>query len=133
MAVAIDDGLLVPVVRDADQKPLTTIASETRGLAARARDGGLTPADLEGGTFTVSNLGMFGVRSFTAVINVPQAAILAVGAVERRPVVDGDSVVPRHVMDVTLCCDHRIIYGATAAAFLAELRAAGLEAPERLG
>jgi pyruvate dehydrogenase E2 component (dihydrolipoamide acetyltransferase) len=131
VAVAAQDALLVPVVHDADAKSLGAIARETRALAARGRDGRLTPPELDGGTFTVSNLGMFGVRSFTAVINVPQAAILAVGALERRPVVDGDAVVPRHVMDLTLCCDHRIVYGADAAAFLAELRA-NLEAPERL-
>lgn len=131
LAVASRDGLAVPVVPDADEKALGAIAQETRELARRGRDGRLTPADLDGGTFTVSNLGMFGVRSFTAVINVPQAAILAVGALERRPVVEGDAVVPRHVMDVTLCCDHRILDGAAAAAFLAELRS-NLEVPERL-
>lgn len=131
VAVASRDGLVVPVVPDADEKALGTIAREIRELARRGRDGRLTPADLDGGTFTVSNLGMYGVRSFTAVINVPQAAILAVGALERRPVVEGDAVVPRHVMDVTLCCDHRVLYGAPAAAFLAELRS-NLEVPERL-
>ncbi|HEU4655981.1 MAG TPA: dihydrolipoamide acetyltransferase family protein [Capillimicrobium sp.] len=131
VAVAAQDALLVPVVADADRKSLGAIARETRALAGRGRDGKLTPAELDGGTFTVSNLGMFGVRSFTAVINVPQAAILAVGALERRPVVHGDEVVPRHVMDLTLCCDHRILYGADAAAFLADLRA-NLETPERL-
>jgi pyruvate dehydrogenase E2 component (dihydrolipoamide acetyltransferase) len=131
VAVAAQDALLVPVVADADGKSLGAIARATRDLALRGRDGGLTPSELDGGTFTVSNLGMFGVRSFTAVINVPQAAILAVGALERRAVVDGDAVVPRHVMDLTLCCDHRILYGADAAAFLADLRA-NLEVPERL-
>jgi pyruvate dehydrogenase E2 component (dihydrolipoamide acetyltransferase) len=131
VAVAAQDALLVPVVADADGKSLGAIARATRDLALRGRDGGLTPPELDGGTFTVSNLGMFGVRSFTAVINVPQAAILAVGALERRAVVDGDAVVPRHVMDLTLCCDHRILYGADAAAFLADLRA-NLEVPERL-
>jgi pyruvate dehydrogenase E2 component (dihydrolipoamide acetyltransferase) len=131
VAVAAQDALLVPVVPDADVKSLGAIARETRELALRGREGRLTPAQLDGGTFTVSNLGMFGVRSFTAVINVPQAAILAVGALERRPFADGDAVVVRHLMDLTLCCDHRILYGADAAAFLAELRA-NLEMPERL-
>ncbi|MFN8204133.1 MAG: dihydrolipoamide acetyltransferase family protein [Solirubrobacteraceae bacterium] len=131
VAVAAQDALLVPVVADADIASLGAIARRTRELAARARDGRLTPAEIDGGTFTVSNLGMFGVRSFSAVINVPQAAILAVGALERRPVADGDAIVVRHRMDLTLCGDHRILYGADAAAFLADLRA-NLERPERL-
>jgi len=131
VAVAARDALLVPVVTDADVASLTTIGRRTRELALRGREGRLTPEQLEGGTFTVSNLGMFGVRSFSAVINLPQAAILAVGALERRPVVEGDVIVPRHVMDLALCCDHRILYGADAAAFLAELRG-NLEVPERL-
>jgi pyruvate dehydrogenase E2 component (dihydrolipoamide acetyltransferase) len=131
VAVAAGDALLVPVVEDADVASLSAIARRTRELADRARGGRITPAELDGGTFTVSNLGMFGVQSFTAVINVPQAAILAVGALERRPVVEGDAIVARHVMDLTLCCDHRILYGADAAAFLAELRG-NLEVPERL-
>ncbi|MBX5469509.1 MAG: 2-oxo acid dehydrogenase subunit E2 [Thermoleophilaceae bacterium] len=131
VAVAAQEALLVPVVPDADTKPLSAIARETRELAALAREGRLTPAQIDGGTFTVSNLGMYGVRSFSAVINVPQAAILAVGALERRPVVHGEAIVARHVMDLTLCCDHRILYGADAAAFLAEVRG-NLELPERL-
>jgi pyruvate dehydrogenase E2 component (dihydrolipoamide acetyltransferase) len=131
VAVAAQDALLVPVVADADAKSLGAIARETRALAAAARDGRLTPAQLDGGTFTVSNLGMFGVRSFSAVVNLPQAAILAVGALERRPVADGDAIVARHVMDLTLCSDHRILYGADAAAFLGELRE-NLQRPERL-
>jgi pyruvate dehydrogenase E2 component (dihydrolipoamide acetyltransferase) len=131
VAVAARGALLVPVIENADTATVSAIARRTRELAARAREGALAPDELEGGTFTVSNLGMFGVRSFSAVINLPQAAILAVGALERRPVVEGDAVVPRHVMDVALCCDHRILYGADAAAFLAELRL-NLEVPERL-
>jgi pyruvate dehydrogenase E2 component (dihydrolipoamide acetyltransferase) len=131
VAVAAADALLVPVVEDADRKSPGAIARETRGLAERAREGRLTPAELDGGTFTVSNLGMFGVRSFSAVINVPQAAILAVGALEQRAVVRGGQVVPRHVMDLTLCSDHRILYGADAATFLATLRG-HLEAPASL-
>jgi pyruvate dehydrogenase E2 component (dihydrolipoamide acetyltransferase) len=131
VAVSAQDALLVPVITDADVASLSAIGRRTRELALRGREGRLAPAELEGGTFTVSNLGMFGVRSFSAVVNVPQAAILAVGALERRPVVDGDAVVPRHVMDLALCCDHRILYGADAAGFLAELRG-NLEVPERL-
>lgn len=131
VAVAAQDALLVPVIRGVDGKALSTIAAETREIARRGREGGLTPDELEGSTFTVSNLGMFGVRSFSAVINVPEAAILAVGALERRPFVDGDAIVARHQMDLVLCCDHRILYGADAAAFLAELRG-NLEVPERL-
>jgi pyruvate dehydrogenase E2 component (dihydrolipoamide acetyltransferase) len=131
VAVAARGALLVPVIEDADVATVSAISRRTRELAARAREGALAPDELEGGTFTVSNLGMFGVRSFSAVINLPQAAILAVGALERRPVVAGDAVVPRHVMDLALCCDHRILYGADAAAFLADLRR-NLEVPERL-
>jgi pyruvate dehydrogenase E2 component (dihydrolipoamide acetyltransferase) len=131
VAVAARGALLVPVIEDADVASVSAIGRRTRELAARARDGAIAPHELEGGTFTVSNLGMFGVRSFSAVINLPQAAILAVGALERRPVADGDAIVLRHVMDVALCCDHRILYGADAAAFLADLRR-NLEVPERL-
>jgi pyruvate dehydrogenase E2 component (dihydrolipoamide acetyltransferase) len=118
IAVASADSLVVPTVFDADRKPLERIAQETRDLAKRARIGEITAAELAGGTFTVSNLGMFGVNRFTAVINPPQAAILAVGAtVERMRVVDGAPAV-RRVMDLTLTCDHRILYGADAAQLL---------------
>jgi pyruvate dehydrogenase E2 component (dihydrolipoamide acetyltransferase) len=132
VAVAAPGALLVPVVADADRKPLGAIAAETRRLAGRAREGTLTPPELSGGTFTVSNLGMLGVTRFTAVINQPQAAILAVGAMERRPLVgDDDAIVAAHAMTLTLCADHRILYGADAAAFLATVRST-LEAPLRL-
>jgi pyruvate dehydrogenase E2 component (dihydrolipoyllysine-residue acetyltransferase) len=131
IAVADDDALLVPVVQDADIKSLGTIAGETRALSGRARTDGLTPAELSGGTFTVSNLGMFGITRFSAVINAPQSAILAVGAVRREPVVRGDEVLPGHVMSLTLCADHRTIYGADAARFLGDVRAL-LEQPLRL-
>ena len=122
LAVAADNTLLVPVVHDADGKGLAQISSETLSLANRARGGMLSPAELSGGTFTVSNLGMFGVRSFTAVINLPQSAILAVGAMSPRPVVDGREIVARETMSLTLTSDHRILYGADAAAFLATVR-----------
>jgi pyruvate dehydrogenase E2 component (dihydrolipoamide acetyltransferase) len=123
VAVATQDALVVPTVFDADGKPLGEIARETRALAERVRAGTITPPELSGGTFTVSNLGMYGISSFTAVINPPQAAILAVGSVEPRPVVREGIVTPRHTMAVTLGCDHRILYGADAAEFLARVRA----------
>ncbi len=123
VAVATDDALLVPVVRDADRKSLAEIAAETRRLAEGARSRSLSPEDLSDGTFTVSNLGMFGVRAFTAIIDPPQAAILAVGGVRRAPVEDADGgVVFRDLMTVTLTCDHRVVYGADGAQFLSRLR-----------
>jgi pyruvate dehydrogenase E2 component (dihydrolipoamide acetyltransferase) len=123
VAVATDDALLVPVVRDADRKSLAEVAAETRRLAEGARNRSLSPEDLSDGTFTVSNLGMFGVRAFTAIIDPPQAAILAVGGVRRAPVEDADGgVVFRDLMTVTLTCDHRVAYGADGAQFLSRLR-----------
>jgi pyruvate dehydrogenase E2 component (dihydrolipoamide acetyltransferase) len=122
VAVAAGDSLVVPTVFDADQKSLGEIARETRTLAERVRAGAVTPPELSGGTFTVSNLGMFGIQSFTAVINAPQAAILAVGAMTPRPVVRDGEIVARHAMTVTLACDHRILYGAAAAGFLGRIR-----------
>jgi pyruvate dehydrogenase E2 component (dihydrolipoamide acetyltransferase) len=114
--------LVVPSVFDADTKALGEIARETRTLAERVRDGSITPPELSGGTFTVSNLGMYGIRSFTAIVNPPQAAILAVGAVAPRAVVRKKKLVARQTMSVTLACDHRILYGADAALFLARIR-----------
>jgi pyruvate dehydrogenase E2 component (dihydrolipoamide acetyltransferase) len=131
VAVAADGALLVPVVDDADIKSVGAIAADTRRLAQAARAGKLTPAELAGGTFTVSNLGMFGVTRFTAVVNSPQAAILAVGALEPRAVVRDGELRVGQVMTLTLCSDHRILFGADAAAFLADIRA-GLEEPLRL-
>ncbi|MCQ4084193.1 2-oxo acid dehydrogenase subunit E2 [Streptomyces sp. RB6PN25] len=121
VAVATDDGLLVPVVRDADRLQLTELAARTRELAAGARARTLTPQELGGSTFTVSNLGMFGVDGFQAVINPPEAAILAVGAISKQPMVVGDEVVARHTLELNLSVDHRACDGATAAQFLAEL------------
>jgi pyruvate dehydrogenase E2 component (dihydrolipoamide acetyltransferase) len=121
-AVAAPDALLVPVIRDAGAKRLTDIARETRALAAKAREGSIVPPELSGATFTVSNLGMFGITRFTAVINPPQAAILAVGAVQERAVVRNGALTVGHTMSATLASDHRILYGADAAAFLAEVR-----------
>jgi pyruvate dehydrogenase E2 component (dihydrolipoamide acetyltransferase) len=123
IAVSAEDGLFVPVIREADGKSLPEIGGESRELAVKARVGKLTPAELDGGTFTVSNLGMHGVRRFEALLNTPQAAILAVGAVEPQPVAGPDgAIVVRRLMSATLVCDHRILYGADAAAFLARVR-----------
>ncbi len=134
VAVAADSddplggALVVPTVFDAALKSLGEIARETRALAERVRAGTITPPELGGGTFTVSNLGMYGIRSFTAIVNPPQAAILSVGSLAPRAVVlaggadGGDEVVARHTMSVTLACDHRILYGADAARFLARVR-----------
>lgn len=131
VAVASDDALVVPTVFDADTKSVGEIARETRALAERVREGAVTPPELGGGTFTVSNLGMFGVKTFTAIINPPQAAILSVGALEPRAVVREDEIVARHTMTIVLACDHRILYGADAARFLARIREL-LEAPASL-
>lgn len=115
-------ALVVPTVFDADTKALGEIARETRALAGRVRDGSITPPELSGGTFTVSNLGMYGIRSFTAIVNPPQAAILAVGAVGPRAIVRKKKIVARQTMSITLACDHRILYGADAALFLVHIR-----------
>jgi len=123
VAVAAQDALVVPTVFDADQKSLRQIATDTRTLAQRVRDGQITPPELSGATFTVSNLGMFGIDSFAAVINPPQAAILAVGAIAERPVVRDGAHGVAHLMRVNLACDHRILYGAPAAEFLARIKA----------
>lgn len=121
VAVAVEDGLVVPVVRDADRKSVSEIGREARELAGKAREGKLSAQEMSGGTFSVSNLGMFGVDSFSAVINPPEAAILAVGAVRDEPVVRDGQVVPGKRMAVTLSVDHRATDGATAAKFLARL------------
>lgn len=122
IAVATEAGLITPVVFDADQKRLSQIAQEARELAGRARERRLKPEEYTGSTFTVSNLGMFGIDHFTAIINPPEAGILAVGAIETRPVVHNDSVVTRRRMRVTMSCDHRVIDGAAGAKFLQTLR-----------
>ena len=131
IAVAIPDGLITPVVRNADRKSILDIAHEVRDLATRARDRKLKPDEFTGSTFTISNLGMFDVDSFTAIINPPDSAILAVGAVRKVPVVHGDTIRPGHRMKVTMSSDHRVIDGALAAQFLAEVRRL-LEAPVAL-
>jgi pyruvate dehydrogenase E2 component (dihydrolipoamide acetyltransferase) len=131
IAVAAQDALVVPTIFDADRKSLGQIAREARALAERVRAGAITPPELSGGTFSVSNLGMYGISSFTAVINPPQAAILAVGAMEPKPVVVDGEVQIRSRLTLTLSCDHRILYGADAAEFLARIREY-LEQPLRL-
>ncbi|MBK7925058.1 MAG: 2-oxo acid dehydrogenase subunit E2 [Gemmatimonadetes bacterium] len=118
VAVAIEDGLITPVVRHADQKSLREIATEVRDLAGRAKERRLKPEEYSGGTFSVSNLGMFEIDQFTAIINPPEAGILAVGSIVEKPVVHGGAVVPRKRMRVTMSCDHRVIDGATGATFL---------------
>lgn len=122
VAVATPAGLLVPVIRDADRKPVSAIAAETRDKAERARDRKLRAEEMTGGTFTISNLGMYGIEHFTAVINPPEAAILAIGAATDELRLDGDEVVSRKIMRVTMSADHRAIDGAVAAQFLAQLK-----------
>jgi pyruvate dehydrogenase E2 component (dihydrolipoamide acetyltransferase) len=123
IAVAASDALVVPVIHDADQKSLGEISRQARRLIERVRDGQVTPPEVSAGTFTVSNLGMYGVDRFTAIINPPQAAILTVGALKKKPAVDERGrVVARDQMTLTLSCDHRILYGADGAAFLAQVR-----------
>jgi pyruvate dehydrogenase E2 component (dihydrolipoamide acetyltransferase) len=122
VAVAIDDGLMTPVIRHTDKKNLRQISAETRELAGLARDRKLQPDQMEESTFTISNLGMFGIEEFTAIINPPNACILAVGAIRNVPIVKDGAVVPGHMMKVTLSSDHRIVDGAKAAEFLTTLR-----------
>eukprot|EP01132_Coremiostelium_polycephalum_P000021 gene21-30_t len=123
VAIAVEAGLLVPVIRFADQKSLSQIAAEVKTLTQKAHSNQLQPADWAGGTFTLSNLGMLGVESFTAILNPPAACILAVGAIQQQPIVKEGAVVPGHVMKVTLSCDHRVVDGAVGASFLATLKA----------
>jgi pyruvate dehydrogenase E2 component (dihydrolipoamide acetyltransferase) len=131
VAVAVEDGLLVPVVRFADGKPLSQIAAEVKDFAQRAKNKKLQPSDWEGSTFTISNLGMFGIDDFTAIINPPDACILAVGAIQQVPVVKNGAVVPGNIMKLTLSCDHRVVDGATGSAFLQTLKGL-LEEPLRM-
>lgn len=122
VAVAVAEGLVTPVLRDADRKSVLEISAEIRELAARARAKKLTPEEMSNGTFSVSNLGMYGIDAFAAVINPPEGAILAVGQVRREPVVRGDAVVPGRKLAMTLSCDHRVIDGAVGATYLRALR-----------
>ncbi|MFI9536145.1 dihydrolipoamide acetyltransferase family protein [Nocardia fusca] len=131
VAVATPAGLMVPVIRDADRKSVSEVAAESRDKAERARDRTLRPAEMEGSTFTISNLGMFGIEHFTAVINPPEAAILAIGAVTDELHLDGEQVVSRKTLRVTMSADHRAVDGAVAAKFLADLKSL-LEHPLRI-
>ncbi|MEI6184427.1 MAG: pyruvate dehydrogenase complex dihydrolipoamide acetyltransferase [Bacteroidota bacterium] len=131
VAVAVEDGLLVPVVRFADTLSLSQIGAQVKDFAQKAKDKKLQPSDWEGSTFTISNLGMFGIDEFTAIINPPDACILAVGGISQEPVVKNGAVVPGNVMKVTLSCDHRVVDGATGAAFLQTLKSY-LEEPLRM-
>ena len=131
IAVAVDEGLLVPVLRFADGLSLSQISGSVKEFAKKAKDKKLQPADWEGSTFTISNLGMFGIDSFTAIINPPDACILAVGGIAQEPIVKNGQIVPGNVMNVTLSCDHRVVDGATGAAFLQTLKSL-LEEPLRM-
>ncbi|MFN7592948.1 MAG: dihydrolipoamide acetyltransferase family protein, partial [Bacteroidota bacterium] len=122
MAVAVEDGLVVPVIRNADHKPLSTISAEAKSYASKARERKLQPSDWEGNTFTISNLGMMDIDEFTAIINPPDACILAVGKSKEIPVLVGGQLKTTHVMKVTLSCDHRAVDGALGAAFLQSLK-----------
>ena len=131
VAVAVDEGLLVPVVRFADGKSLSQISAEVKDFAGRAKAKKLQLPEMEGSTFTISNLGMFGIDEFTAIINPPGACILAVSGIQQIPVVKNGAVVPGNVMKLTLTCDHRVVDGATGAAFLQTLKGL-LEEPVRI-
>lgn len=122
IAVAVEDGLLVPVIRFADSKTLSQIGAETKDLAKKAKEKKLQPADWEGNTFTISNLGMFGIDEFTAIINPPDACILAVGGIKQQPVVKNGAIVVGNILKLTLSCDHRVVDGATGAKFLQTLK-----------
>ncbi|HEU4793939.1 MAG TPA: dihydrolipoamide acetyltransferase family protein [Nitrolancea sp.] len=122
IAVALEEGLISPFISDTDHKPLGEIAAASKDLIERARNGGLTPEEYQGGTFTISNLGMYGVESFSAIINPPQVAILAVGGITKEPVYQDGQFVPADIMRVTISADHRVTDGAEAARFLAELK-----------
>ena len=131
VAVAVEEGLLVPVIRFADLKSLSQIAGEVKDVAKKAKDKKLQPADWEGNTFTISNLGMFGIDEFTAIINAPDSCILAIGAIQQIPVVKDGAIAVGNIMKVTLTCDHRVVDGATGAAFLQTLQGL-LEEPLRM-
>lgn len=131
VAVALDEGLLTPIIRSADKKSIMEISREIAELSERAKSGSLTPDEFEGGSFTVSNLGMFGIKAFDAIINPPQAAILAIGAGEKRPILLNDDVVTATMLTATMSCDHRVIDGATGARFMQTLKEL-LEHPYKL-
>jgi len=131
VAVAIEDGLMVPVIRNADQKSLSAINTEVKTLAGKAKDRKLQPEEMSGNTFTISNLGMFDIDEFTAIINPPDACILAIGSIQSKPIVKDNQVVPGNIMKVTLSCDHRVVDGVSGAQFLQTFKGL-LEEPFRL-
>ena len=131
VAVAVEDGLLVPVIRHADMKSLSQINTEVKAFALKAKDRKLQPEEMQGNTFTISNLGMFDIEEFTAIINPPDACILAIGAIIQKPIVKDGAIVVGNMMRVTLSCDHRVVDGATGAKFLQTLKGV-LEDPIRL-
>jgi pyruvate dehydrogenase E2 component (dihydrolipoamide acetyltransferase) len=131
VAVAVADGLLVPVINHADRKSLSFINAEVKTLAGKAKEKKLQPQEMTGNTFTISNLGMFDIEEFTAIINPPDACILAVGSIVNKPVVKNGQIVVGNTMKVTLSCDHRVVDGATAAQFLQTLKAM-IENPVRM-
>jgi pyruvate dehydrogenase E2 component (dihydrolipoamide acetyltransferase) len=131
VAVAVEEGLLVPVVRFADSKSLSQIAAEVKTYSQKAKEKKLQPSDWAGSTFTISNLGMFGIDEFTAIINPPDACILAIGAINQAPVVKNGQIAVGNIMKVTLSCDHRVVDGASGAAFLQTLQKL-LEEPLRM-
>ncbi len=122
VAVAIEGGLITPIIKNADQKDIVKISSEMKDLAKRARENTLAPEEFQGGGFSISNLGMYGIKSFSAIVNPPQGCIMAVGMSSKRPVVIGDKIEVRTIMDVTLSCDHRVVDGAVGAEFLAAFK-----------
>jgi pyruvate dehydrogenase E2 component (dihydrolipoamide acetyltransferase) len=122
VAVAVEDGLVVPVVKFANEQTLPQIGAAVKDYASKARNKKLTPQEMEGSTFTISNLGMFGIESFTSIINQPNSAILSVGSIVQKPVVKNDKIVVGNTMKLTLACDHRTVDGATGAAFLQTLK-----------
>jgi len=122
VAVAVDEGLLVPIIRFADNKTLTHISLEVKDLAEKAKEKKLQPSDWEGNTFTISNLGMFGIEEFTAIINPNDSCILAIGGIKNTPIVKNGEIVPGNIMKVTMSCDHRLVDGATGAKFLKTLK-----------
>jgi pyruvate dehydrogenase E2 component (dihydrolipoamide acetyltransferase) len=122
VAVAIDDGLITPVIRNADQKTIDAISIEMKSLIKKAKENKLTPEEFQGGGITISNLGMYGIASFNAIINPPQGCILAIGESSKRPIVINDQIQIATMMTVTLSCDHRVIDGAVGAKFLASFK-----------
>ena len=122
VAVAIEGGLITPIIKNGDQKDIVKISSEMKDLAKRARENALAPEEFQGGGFSISNLGMYGIKSFSAIVNPPQGCIMAVGMSSKRPVIIDDKVEIRTIMDVTLSCDHRVVDGAVGAEFLAAFK-----------